>query len=87
MHPCREYAIRNTLDEWKEMIYIYTLYIGNNMTKFDHLSLNIRQNNRYYKEKLQDIFPEILLRTGVSIQSFSQMNCLHVPSILDDIPN
>ena len=29
--------------------YIYTLYIGNNITKFDHLSLNIRQNNRYYR--------------------------------------
>ena len=28
---------------------IYTLYIGNNITKFDHLSLNIRQNNRYYR--------------------------------------
>ena len=28
---------------------IYTLYIGNNVTKFDHLSLNIRQNNRYYR--------------------------------------
>ena len=27
----------------------YTLYIGNNITKFDHLSLNIRQNNRYYR--------------------------------------
>ena len=29
--------------------YIYTLYIGNNITKFDHLSLNIRLNNRYYR--------------------------------------
>ena len=29
--------------------YIYTLYIGNNITKCDHLSLNIRQNNRYYR--------------------------------------
>ena len=29
--------------------YIYTLYIGINITKFDHLSLNIRQNNRYYR--------------------------------------
>ena len=29
----------------------YTLYIGNNITKFDHLSLNISQNNRYYPEK------------------------------------
>ena len=29
--------------------YIYTLYIGNNITKFDHLSLNIRQNNHYYR--------------------------------------
>ena len=29
--------------------YIYTLYIGNNITKFDHLSLNMRQNNRYYR--------------------------------------
>ena len=28
---------------------IYTLYIGNNITKFDHLLLNIRQNNRYYR--------------------------------------
>ena len=28
---------------------IYTLYIGNNITKFDHLSLNIRQNNRFYR--------------------------------------
>ena len=26
---------------------IYTLYIGNNITNFDHLSLNIHQNNRY----------------------------------------
>ena len=28
---------------------IYTLYIGNNITKFDHLSLNIRENNSYYR--------------------------------------
>ena len=28
---------------------IYTLYNGNSITKFDHLSLNIRQNNRYYR--------------------------------------
>ena len=27
----------------------YTLYICNNITKCDHLSLNIRQNNRYYR--------------------------------------
>ena len=25
------------------------LYIGNNITKFDNLSLNIRQNNGYYR--------------------------------------
>ena len=29
--------------------YIYTIYIGNNITKFDHLLLNILQNNRYYR--------------------------------------
>ena len=29
--------------------HIYTLYIGNNIIKFDHLLLNIRQNNRYYR--------------------------------------
>ena len=28
---------------------IYAHYIGNNITKFDHLSLNMRQNNRYYR--------------------------------------
>ena len=26
---------------------IFKFYIGNNIKKFDHLSLNIRQNNRY----------------------------------------
>ena len=32
---------------------MYTLYIGNNITKFDHLSLNIRQNNLYYSISLK----------------------------------
>ena len=33
----------------RNYIYIYTLYIGNNITKCDYISLNIGQNNRYYR--------------------------------------
>ena len=29
--------------------FVFFIYVGNNITKFDHLSLNIRQNNRYYR--------------------------------------
>ena len=48
---------------------IYTLYIGNNITKFYHLSLNMRQNNRYYRFgsymlKISSKFVELFRSSG-----------------------
>ena len=48
--------------------YIYTLYIGNNITKFDHLSLNIRQHNRYYR------FGSYILNISSKIVDFFRTN-------------
>ena len=52
---------------------IYTLYIGNNITKFDHLSLNIRLNNRYYK------FSSYILNITSKFVEFFRTNTFYVP--------
>ena len=48
--------------------YIYTLYIGNDITKFDHLSLNMRQNNRYYR------FGSYILNISLKFVEFFRTN-------------
>ena len=47
---------------------IYTRYIGNNITKFDHLLLNIRQNNRYYR------FGSYILNISLKFVEFLRTN-------------
>ena len=47
---------------------IYTLYIGNNITKFDHLSLNIRENKRHYR------FGSYILKISSNFVEFLRTN-------------
>ena len=47
---------------------IYTLYIGHSITKFYHLSLNIRQNNRCFR------FGSYILKTSSNFVEFFRTN-------------
>ena len=60
-------VFRNTLDEWEVMIYIHFI-LAIIQQKIDHLSLNIRQNNRYYR------FGSYILNTSSTFFEFFRTN-------------